>query len=114
VPLLVPSVRAPAPVTSAVNAMKNRKFVLVSDTGYHRKHDDLLRSVLAEGYELFCVVGVDCELWEEVMDEVAVGDDSDPRYITTTSHPGETENEVIEFAKMFSISGDSGVHVVHI
>jgi len=94
--------------------MKNRKFVLVSATGYHRKHDDLLRSVLDEGYELFCVVGVDCELWEEAMDEVAVGDGSDPRYITTTSHPGETESEVIEFAKMFAGSRCSGVHVVRI
>jgi hypothetical protein len=94
--------------------MKNRKFVLVSDTGYHQKHDDLLRSVLDEGYELFCVVGVDCELWEEAMDEIAVGDGSDPRHITTTSHPGETENDVIEFAKMFTGSSGSGVHVVRI
>ena len=94
--------------------MKNRKFVLVSNTGYHQKHDGLLRSLLDEGYELFCVVGVDCELWEEVMDEIAVGDGSDPRYLTTTSHPGETENDVIEFAKMFSVSNTSEVDVVRI
>ena len=94
--------------------MKNRKFVLVSDTGYHRKHDGLLRSLLDEGYELFCAVGEDCELWEEVMDDIAVGDGSAPRYITTTSHPGETENDVIDFAKMFCVPGSSGVDVVHI
>jgi hypothetical protein len=48
------------------------------------------------------------------MDEIAVGDGSDPRHITTTSHPGETENDVIEFAKMFTGSSGSGVHVVRI
>ena len=94
--------------------MKNRKLVLVSETGYHQKHDCLLRSILDEEYELFCSVGVDCELWEEIMDEIAVDDGNNPRYITTTSHPRETESDVIEFAKMFSVSGASGVDVVRI
>ncbi len=98
----------------ALNAMKNRKFVLVSETGYQEKHDDLLRSLLDGGYELFCVVGVDCELWEETMDKIAVGDGNDPRYITTTSHPEETEKDVIEFASMFAVSRSSGVDVVRI
>jgi len=101
-------------VIAALNVMKNRKFVLVSDTGYQQKHDGLLRSLLDEGYELFCAVGVDCGLWEEAMDDVAVGDGDDSWNITTTSHPGEAENDVIEFAKTFSISGASGVDVVRI
>lgn len=94
--------------------MKNTKLVLISDTGYHKKHDGLLRSLLDRGYELFCVVGLDCEVWEEVMDQIAIGNGNEPRYITTTSHPGETEKDVIEFATLFSISGDSGVDVVRI
>ena len=94
--------------------MKNRKLVLVSETGYDQKHESLLRSLLDEGYELFCIVGVDCELWEEIMDEMAVGDGIESRYITTTSHPGESEDEVIEFATMFTVSGPSGVEVVRI
>lgn len=94
--------------------MKNRKFLLISDTGYHQKHDDLLRSLVDEGYELFCAIGVDCELWEKVMDEIAVSDANDPSYITTTSHPDETEKDLIEFASMFSVSVDSGMDVVRI
>ncbi|WP_428242020.1 hypothetical protein [Gynuella sp.] len=94
--------------------MKNRKLVLVSDTGYDQKHDDLLLSILDKGYELFCSVGVDCELWEAIMDELAVGDGNYPRYITTTSHSGETESDVIEFAKMFRTSVASGVDIVRV
>ena len=50
-----------------------RKVVLISETGYNREHDSLLSSFLDQKYELFCAVGKDCELWEEVMDELAVG-----------------------------------------
>lgn len=92
--------------------MRNKKLVLISTTRYDQKHDELLRSLLARGYQLFCVAGIDCEAWEDAMDWIAIGDGSAPRYITTTSHPGETEDEVIEFATMFSISGASGVDVV--
>jgi flavodoxin len=94
--------------------MKNSKIVLISKSGYSKKHEELLVSYLDQGYELFCVVGKQCELWEEIMDELAVGDGTNSRYITTTSHPDETEEEVIEFAKNFSINKESGVVVVRI
>lgn len=102
------------PVMQALNVMSNLKFVLISDTGYNKDHNKLLQSLLDQGYELFCAVGKDCEQWEEAMDELAIGDGSNSSYITTTSHPGEAANDVVEFAKMFSISKESGVEVVHI
>ena len=71
-------------------------------------------SLLDHGYELFCAVGKDCELWEEVMDELAVGDGTNSRYITTTSHPDESLEDVVEFAKIFSTTDESGVEIVHI
>ena len=94
--------------------MKNTKVVLISESGYSKVHDELLVSFLNEGYELFCAVGEQCELWEEVMDEISVGNGSNSRYITTTSHPDETEKEVIEFANNFCTNIVSGVEVVRI
>lgn len=85
--------------------MKSKKVVLVSDVGYSKQPEDLLPALLDAGCELFCVVGVDCEFWEEAVHEVAVGGGINPRDIRTTRHPGETEDDVIEFAEVFGISG---------
>jgi hypothetical protein len=79
------------------------KVVLISITGYHQKHDVLLLSYLDQEFELFSVVGKDCELWEEVMDELAVGDGSNSRYISTTSHPGEKVEDVFSAASSLQI-----------
>ncbi|MCE0557490.1 hypothetical protein [Motilimonas sp. E26] len=94
--------------------MQNYKFVLVSVSGYKKEHDKLLKSLLNQKNELFCVVGKDCEVWEEIMDELSVGDGSNPLPITTTSHPDESITDVIGFAQMFKIEKESGVEVVRI
>lgn len=94
--------------------MSKYKFVLISESGYSKEHDKLLLNLLDQGYELFCVVGKDCEVWEEIMDALSVGDRSKPRYITTTSHPEKSIEDVIEFAKLFSINKKSDVDVVRI
>ncbi len=97
-----------------MSEMKNTKVVLISESGYSKEHDELLVSFLDQGYELFCVVGKQCERWEEIMDEIAVGNGTNSRYITTTSHPDETEEEVIEFANNFYTKIASGVEIVRI
>ena len=48
------------------------------------------------------------------MDAIAARDRANPRHITMTSHPGEEEGEVIEFAEMFVLSSDSGVDIVRV
>ena len=88
------------------------KIVLVSNSEYKPEYEALLLSFLDEEFELFCVVGTDCELWEEVMDELAIGDGEKPRYITTTSHPNESVEDVIEFAQIFSTTLNGEVRVV--
>ncbi|MCV6622879.1 MAG: hypothetical protein OIF51_14135 [Cellvibrionaceae bacterium] len=47
------------------------------------------------------------------MDELAVGDGKNIRYITT-SHPGESEIEVVRFAQKFGSGTESRVEVVRI
>lgn len=94
--------------------MRELKFVLISESGYSPEHDALLSSILDEVFELFCVVGNDCEIWEEVMDEMAVGEGENARYITTTSHPNVSVEDVIQFAEAWRTSSVSGVKVVRI
>ncbi len=97
-----------------MNKMKNIKIIIVSESGYSDKQDNLILSLLDQGYELFCIVGKDCKLWEEIIDALAVGNGENIRYTTTTSHPDEKENEVIEFAEVFQVSRPSGVDVVYV
>jgi len=94
--------------------MEDRKLVLISKSGYSSNHDAFLVSLLDEGCELFCVIGKDCELWEDAMDEIAVGDGTNSRYITTTSHLGESVEAVISFAESWPTEPPSGVKVVSI
>ena len=83
-----------APVIGKLYAMK--KIVLLSNKKYSAESDDFLLSLINQGCELICFVGLDCESWEEAMDELAIGDGSNPKYITTTSHPAESIDEVIQ------------------
>ncbi|MDM7861219.1 hypothetical protein QTP81_13670 [Alteromonas sp. ASW11-36] len=94
--------------------MKHSKVVLVSKNKYSSETDDLILSLLEQGYELFCVVGEDCEKIEDVIDELAIGDGSSPKRVTTTSHPNESLDEVVQFATMMNLNEKSGVEVVGI
>ena len=94
--------------------MMNSRVVLVSEQKYNPECDELILSLLAQDYVLFCVVGVDCEVWENVIDELSIGDGSNPKFVTTTSHPDETVEDVVEFAKMLILDQKSGVDVIGI
>jgi hypothetical protein len=84
-----------------------KKIVLVSRQGYRLEHDDLLRGLIAQRIELFCVVGKDCNLWEEVMDELVVGPMGEGEWhVNTTSHPDESVDEVVVFARDFGSPAD--------
>jgi hypothetical protein len=96
-----------------MNTLGN-KVVLVSKTGYSLAKDQILRELISEPIALFCVVGQDCRMWEDAMDDLCVGDGSHPVFIPTTSHPGETTEDVVEFARLFSIDDDRGVRIVEI
>ena len=64
---------------------------------------------------LVCVIGDDCVGVEEVIDELVVGDASEPsRFLITTSHPKESIAEVRAFAEAWTLDVDpaSPVQVV--
>ena len=85
---------------------QSRKVILLSENGYSEMHDALLRSLIAEKVLLFCVLGKDYRLWEEIMDELFVGKGEERDFdMITTSHPNETLEEVIKFAEMLEFEG---------
>lgn len=94
--------------------MKHSRAVLVSKNKYSPELDELILSLFDRGYELFCVVGEDCELIEDIIDELAVGDASEPKEVITTSHPNQSLEEVVEFASMLILNGKSEVDVIGI
>ena len=81
---------------------KDKCIVLVSNTGYRDEYVELLRGWLDEDIALFSVVGKDCEVWEEEMDNLCVKLDvtgeKPGAFCVTTSHPDETVEEVVKFA----------------
>jgi hypothetical protein len=95
--------------------MSAKKVVLVSKSGYDPRHDGMLRGLIDDNISVFCVVGKDCQRWEEVMDELVVGPDgSGDLDIVTTSHSEETVAEVVEFAERFDIGEPSEVRVIEV
>ena len=92
-----------------------KKVVLVSKSGYSDTHDGLLESLVARQIELFCVVGVDCELWHDVMDEIVVGPDGKyEHHIDTTWHENETVEHVVRFAEEYQTPTPSGVEIIEV
>jgi len=90
-----------------------KKIVLVSKSGYNARHVPLLEGLIQRHIELFCAVGKDCTLWEDVMDEVCAGPSGvEGHLITTSSHPDQSVEEVIEFAKQWRAVEDQSVEVI--
>lgn len=74
-----------------------------------------IEKCLADNVSLIAVVGVGCAQIEDEIDGLIVGDGSDDtRFITTSSHPDEPLDEVVDFATMWWINADGPTHVVRI
>ena len=68
---------------------------------------------LREGVKLIAVAGGDADVIEDAIDEIVVGDGSqEGRFIVTSSHAGESPEDVMEFAS--SWDGGSAVREVRL
>jgi hypothetical protein len=80
-------------------------IVLNSSKPYSSEHEPLLLSLVEQGIDLFAAVGVGCEDWEEAMDWLCVNLDVSGKlpgaFCNTTSHPNESLEEVVAFAKQW-------------
>lgn len=88
---------------------------MVSKSGYSDEYKHVLEKLIFEEIELFCAVGKDCDIWEEAMDYLCVDLDVSGKkpgaFCTTTSHPGETLEQVIEFAENWTLDQDKKCEV---
>jgi hypothetical protein len=85
--------------------MKLQSKVILHCTGRDRSRlDDLVKRFVRDGVKFVGVVGVDCPLVEDMVDELIVGDGSESYDLLTSSHPQETVEQAVEFAR--SLSGD--------
>ena len=70
---------------------------------------------IARNVSLIAVHGEGCEQIEDEIDWLIVGDGTDDsRFITTSSHPGETLEEALEFAKAWWVNADGPTEVVRL
>ena len=75
------------------------KIVLHCPRGYDERLDAMVQEWIARGIKFVGVVGEDCSRVEDIIDELCVGDASNPYYMLTSSHPHETLAEAIAFAE---------------
>ena len=66
--------------------------------------EELVAGWKVRGVVFVGAVGPRCAELEDEIDELCVGDGSSPYFMLTSSHPGETLAEVIQFAE--DLSGD--------
>ena len=80
-----------------------RKIVLHCPTGYELRLDALVEEFIRDGVAFVGVVGKDCSRVEDIIDEIVVGDGSREYSLLTSSHPDESIEAAIEFARSLTL-----------
>jgi len=93
-----------------------RKIILHSPVSDEALLDDFVERCLRDEVSLIAVVGPGCARLEDVIDEIVVGDGSDPgRFVCTSSHPDEPFDEVVNMVQCWELdrgdpySGDTAL-----
>lgn len=77
--------------------------------------DGFVEQCLADGVSLVAVFGAGCERIEDIIDEVVVGNGSDPtRFLCTSSHPDEPFEDVLDMVKMWRSERDDAIDEVRL
>jgi len=73
---------------------------------YALAYEPALRQLADLVPALCCFHGVDCAAWEEALDWVMIETGRDVEWFAlTTSHPGEDENDVLDFVRTSRLQG---------
>lgn len=76
------------------------KYILKAPVSDHAKLVRFVEECLKQGVSLLAVYGPDCEILEQVIDEIIVADRrGEESVLCTSSHPGATLQEVTAFAQ---------------
>ena len=89
-----------------------RKIVVHSLRGVCPDFPERVEAWLREGVRFIGFVGVDAAGLEALADDIAVGDGSSPRFLLTTSHPGESLSEAVAFAELLADEYAGPVEIV--
>jgi hypothetical protein len=80
-----------------------RKIVLQSLHGYRTELDRLVKDWIDEGVKYVGIVGVDAAQIEDIIDDLCIGDGSEPYFMLTASHSAEeTLEDAVIFAETLS------------
>lgn len=92
-----------------------KKIVLHCPRGYQPLVDTLVAEFMRDGVAFVGVVGHDCAMIEDIIDELVVGDGSrEPYFMLTSSHPDETVAYAVEFAEALTGEYTGDVHVIEV
>ena len=89
-----------------------KKIVLYCPAGYRTSLDSLVEDFIKAGVIFVGVVGKDCAKVEGTVDALVVGDGSREYDLLTSSHPNESVEEALEFARSLSLDFDGPVQLV--
>jgi hypothetical protein len=91
-----------------------KKIILNCPNGYRSRLDDLVEQFIRDGVTFVGVVGKDCAKIEDLIDELVVGDGSRDYDLLTSSHPGESVDEAISFARGLTGEHAGDVQIVEL
>ena len=81
-----------------------RKIILHSPVSNERLLEPFVEQCLRDEVSLIAIVGFGCARLEDMIDEIVVGDGSDPeRFVCTTSHPHEPLDEVVNMVECWEL-----------
>jgi hypothetical protein len=83
-----------------------------SPTGLHGGLKPLVQAFIRDGVTFVAVAGKDASLIENIIDELCVGDGTQPYSMLTSSHPGESLAAVVVFAESLDLEFSGPAEVV--
>ncbi|HKM55257.1 MAG TPA: hypothetical protein VJY33_17765 [Isosphaeraceae bacterium] len=92
----------------------SRKIVLHCPNGYEPRLADLVKGFVRDGVVFVGVVGKDCTLVEDVIDELVAGLCESDSGMLTSSYPNERITEVVEFARDLTDEYQGEVQVIEL
>jgi hypothetical protein len=88
------------------------KVVLHCPNGIHGGLEPLVHELIRDGVTFVAVAGKDVALIEDIIDETCVGDGTQVYSMLTSSHAGQSLDEVVAFAESLGLEFSGPVQVV--
>jgi hypothetical protein len=91
-----------------------KKIVLHCRNGYQPQLDSLVEEFIRDGVVFVGVVGADCAMVEDIIDELVVGRGDRDYDLLTSSHPDESVEDAVRFAGSLTGKYEGKVHIVEV